>query len=65
MIKKAHLVDYEITVKVTCTCPNCGNEVKLEFSGNPYREIAEDPPDEVCPHCHEFFTVSFYEDDEN
>jgi rubrerythrin len=65
MIKKAKLVEYKITVEGTWICPNCKKEIKINYDASPYREIAEDPPDDICPHCYEFFTLNFYNDNEN
>ena len=61
MIKAGKNIGFNILVVGEWICPYCGDAVKFEFNASPYRSVASDPPDEMCPHCHEYFTLDFYE----
>lgn len=63
-MKKAKSKYISISVKGIWTCPHCGEDCCVEYDGNPYRSIADDPLDWDCPKCGEFFTVSFYDDED-
>jgi len=54
----------EITVIQEWKCPDCNTVNKEEYSGDPYRCMAESPIDSSCTiNCEEFFTLSFYSAD--
>ena len=61
MIKTVQLDDWKLSCIVEWTCPECGKKHKQEIGVNPYRSLADDPPDEYCDGCENFFTLSFYE----
>ena len=60
-MKEAKPTNWNLSAKVEWDCPDCGYPNITEFSINPYRALAESPPDEMCEKCEEFFTLSFYE----
>jgi hypothetical protein len=62
--RKAKNIEFTILVKGKWICPYCGEIVEIQYNASPYREIAEDPTDEMCPKCKEFFTLNFYEDED-
>ena len=52
--------NWELNGIIKWTCPECGKKHISEISINPYRMLAEDPPDEYCSQCENFFTIDFY-----
>ena len=53
---------FETLLKAKWECPNCTHINLEECSIDPYRILAEDPPDVECEQCKEFYTLSFYDD---
>lgn len=62
-MKMAKIIDFEITSHVTCLCPHCKKELKLELYVDPYRIPADEMPDELCPDCDKFFSMTLYDID--
>lgn len=62
-MKKSITKDFKINVLIEWECPHCHHNQFDEYSGSPYRIIAEDPGDVTCEKCSEFVTLNFYEND--
>jgi acetone carboxylase gamma subunit len=60
MIESVKPDDWELTGIIEWTCPECGKKHKTEISIDPYRSLADSPPDEYCDGCENFFTIDFY-----
>lgn len=61
-MKKAKAKSWTLTGKGIWICPRCKKEVEVTICIDPYRTLAENPQDEMCPHCKDFFSLSFYDD---
>ena len=62
MLEKAKVDSVDIDATVKWICPHCKRVHITKISVNPYRSLAEDPPDEQCENCRQFVTLNFYDD---
>jgi len=60
--KKAKAINWNLDVTVDWVCPECGTLNNETIYANPYRMLAEDPPDVDCKNCNEYFTLDFYDE---
>ena len=58
--EKSITTNFSITAEVSWKCPHCKAEQESVFSVSPYREPAENTPDEMCKSCGEFVSINFY-----
>jgi len=60
-MKKAKVINYKLKLTGIWLCPHCNTEVEISFNPSVYTAVSDDPCDEECPNCKEFFTLSFIE----
>lgn len=56
-MEKAKIINFSVEVKIEWECPSCGANHKIEYDASPYSSISEDPIDEICSACEDFFTI--------
>ena len=61
-MEKVKPIEFDVTVSGKWTCPRCGTINTFEYSHGPYTAVADDPSDEMCKNCEEFFTMNYYDD---
>lgn len=60
-MEKAKIEKLNINVMIKWTCPKCNHSNTIEYSGSPYRALADDEFDDDCEKCKDFFILDFYE----
>lgn len=62
MVLKAKAKEWTIVLTGTWICPKCGIELEVKYNPNPYRIIADDVPEDICPNCDTIYALNFYDE---
>ena len=62
MIEKVKLESFKVEVSGSWICPECKTLNVFKYSHGPYTAPADDPHDDQCTGCKEFFSVNYYDD---